>query len=112
VPSRDWRFRIQDILASIAKIQEYTTGITYKDFLEDPKTQDAVIRNFITIGEAANHVPDDITRRFPDIPWDKMRDMRNVVVHEYFGISLLTIWKTAESDLPPLIEPLRQILEA
>ena len=110
MPSRDWRFRIQDILDSIKKIQQYTTGMSYNEFLADPRTQDAVIRNFITIGEAANHVPEDIAEQFPDVPWGKMRDMRNVVVHEYFGVSLRTIWETVQSELPPLVEPLQKIL--
>ena len=93
------------------KIQQYTAGMSYSEFAADPKTQDAVIRNFITIGEAANHVPDDIAQRYPAIPWGDMRDMRNVVVHQYFGVSLRTIWETVQSELPPLVESLQRILE-
>lgn len=111
MPSRDWRLRIQDILECIEKVQQYTDGMTFEDFAADQKTVDAVLRNFTIIGEAARNVPDDICGRFPHIPWDKMRAMRNVVVHEYFGISLRIIWLTVQSDLPPLVEPLRLILE-
>lgn len=110
MPSRDWQLRIRDILECIEKIRLYTADMTYREFALDPRTQDAVIRNFSIIGEAANHVPEDIATRFPNIPWDKMRDMRNVVIHEYFGVSLRIIWETTKSDLPPLVEPLQSIL--
>lgn len=112
MPSRDWRLRIEDILECIAKIERYTTGATYKQFALDDKTVDAVIRNLTIIGEAASHVPEEICHRFSELPWEKMRGMRNVVVHEYFGVSLGIIWQTAKTDLPPLTEPLQRILEA
>jgi uncharacterized protein with HEPN domain len=55
----------------------------FETFSSDLKTVDAVIRNFTVIGEAANHVSEDITASFPDIPWQDMRDIRNILVHEY-----------------------------
>ena len=110
MPSRDWRLRIQDILECIEKIERYTAGMAYKEFAADDKTLDAVLRNFTIIGEAARNVPDAICERFPHIPWDKMRGIRNVVVHEYFGVSLEMIWETVRTDLPPLVHPLQQIL--
>ena len=87
MPFRDWKFRINDILAAIASIQSYAADMTYEAFVADRKTVDAVIRNFIVIGEAAAYIPDEITLAHPEIPWLDMRAMRNFVVHEYFGIS-------------------------
>jgi uncharacterized protein with HEPN domain len=72
---------------------------------------DAVIRNFIIIGEAATHVPEEVVSAHPEIPWRDMRDMRNFVVHEYFGISDKIIWDTVQNNLPPLINLLKPLLE-
>lgn len=76
------------------------------------KTIDAVIRNLIVIGEAARHVPDDISNKYFNIPWRAMGDMRNFAVHEYWGVEMRTIWKTIEEDLPPLVSGLQQIIES
>jgi uncharacterized protein with HEPN domain len=112
VPPRDWKFRIKDILDAVAKIKSYTEGITFESFCTDTKTQDAVLRNITVIGEAARHVPDEVIARYTDIPWSDMRDIRNVVVHEYFGVDLKILWETVQNDIPPLVSALDGILEA
>ena len=91
---RLWKYRITDILESIDKIQKYVADVEFDDFQKDEKTIDAVIRNFIIIGEAARKVPDEISAKYPNIPWRVMGDMRNFAVHEYWGVELRTIWKT------------------
>src|SRR5438132_10885843 len=65
---------------------------------------------FGVIGEAARHVPEDVVAANPDLPWPEMRAMRNVVVHEHFGVAQETLWKTAREDLPALVERLRRLL--
>jgi uncharacterized protein with HEPN domain len=102
---------VSDILEAITTIQDYTAGMDLKGFVEDRKTVDAVIRNFMIIGEAANHVPDSILTKHPEIPWREMRDMRNIVVHEYFGVSDKILWETVQSELPSLILMLHKLLE-
>ena len=72
---------------------------------------DAVLRNFMVIGEATRHIPTHITTAYPQIPWRLMQDMRNVVVHDYPNVSLQVVWETIQNDLPPLREPLRHLLE-
>jgi len=111
MPSRDWRLRIADILDAIATIREFTAGMDYDAFVRDRKTVDAVLRNFTIIGEAARHVPDEVTVAHPEIPWQDMRDMRNVIMHAYFGVNLLIVWDTIQSNLPPLAEPLEELLQ-
>lgn len=111
MPRRDWKMRIRDILDAITAAQEYTKDMKYEVFVADRKTVDAVLRNLIVIGEAANHLEDDIISAHPSIPWRDMRDMRNFVVHEYFGISDKILWDTVQNDLPPLIPFLRRLLE-
>lgn len=110
MPPRDWNFRVQDILDAIAAVQNYTAGMTLEAFIQDRRTVDAVVRNFIVIGEAVVHIPDEICARNPAIPWADMRAMRNFVVHEYFGISERVLWDTIQEDLPGIVEPLRRLL--
>lgn len=102
MPHRQWQFRVGDISAAIASIQGYVSGMSYDDFIADRKTVDAVIRNFIVIGEAAGHIPNEICQTHPELPWQDMRAMRNFVVHEYFGISDKILWDTIHLDLCPL----------
>ena len=108
---RHWKFRIADMIGAIEAVLEYTDGYGYGDFAEDRKTVDAVVRNFIIIGEAAVHVPEEICNAHPEIPWKDMRDMRNYMVHVYLGTSIETIWETITYDLPPLLPQLKTFLE-
>ena len=108
---RIWHHRITDILEAIERIQHYTEGMDFETFQRDSKTSDAVIRNFIVIGEATRNMPEEITEQFPTIPWRLMGDMRNFAVHEYWGVELRTVWETIHQDLPPLILLLREILK-
>lgn len=112
MPHRDWKLRISNILKAIRNVRTYTEGMSYNDFISDRKTVDAVIRNFIIIGEAANRIPNEVESMHPEIPWKDMRDMRNFVVHEYFGISDKIIWDTIQNDLPPLIQFLDNVMQS
>ena len=111
MPDSDQSLRLEHILDAIAKIERYTAGLTFETFAADEKTIDAVLRNLEIIGEAARNVPENVQEQHPEIPWDKMRDIRNVLIHEYFGISLSIIWETIKHDLPPLVMPLRGLLQ-
>ncbi len=102
MPERDWHLRIDDIAVAIDKIERYTVNMTLADFQADERTADAVLRNFEVIGEAARHVPEGVTKANPDIPWAKMRALRNVVAHAYFGVNLPIIWETIVRRLPEL----------
>jgi uncharacterized protein with HEPN domain len=110
MPSRSWRLRIQDILEAITAVNDYTTGMTFEEFVNDRRTIDAVVRRFTIIGEASNRVPEEICLCHPYIPWEDMRAMRNFVVHEYFGVSEEILWDTIHNDLPGIVEPLNQLL--
>lgn len=111
-PERNWKMRIEDILACIDKIRAYTNKMTYEQFRKDEKTVDAVIRNLEIIGEAAGFIPLEIQEKHPDLAWLEMRGMRNIMAHEYFGVSLPIIWRAIEQDLTPLAEGLKRILES
>jgi len=110
VPPRDWRIRVQDILDAIERVRRHVSDHDLARFTENELVVDAVSYCFGIIGEAARHVPDEIVAAHPELPWAEMRAMRNVVVHEYFGVTLETLWKTASEDLPGLVEPHRKRL--
>lgn len=110
MPRRDWRLRIDDILEAITRIDTYTRGMTEDAFAQDSRTIDAVVRNLEIIGEASGQLDEAVLRAAPEIPWGKMRGLRNVVAHEYFGVDVGIIWHTARNDLPPLEAPLRRLL--
>ena len=110
MPHRITDLRISDIIEAIQLIFEYVEGMTFDQFTEDRKTIDAVVRNFIVIGEAASHLSDDFIKDHPELPWREMRDMRNIVVHEYFGVDNMIIWDTVKKNLPPVLPLLKQLL--
>src|SRR3990172_7468066 len=110
MPARDWAFRIQDILEAIAKIQRCVSDMDFDTFENDEEIMDAVVHNLTVIGEAANHIPDDITSSHTEIPWRQMIDLRNFSVHAYWNLRPSVIWDTIQNDLPPLVEPLTNLL--
>jgi uncharacterized protein with HEPN domain len=110
VPRRDWLFRIQDIVAAIEKVQDYTSGMDAATFQRTSETLEAVLFNFVVIGEAAMHVPPEIATKYPEIDWKQMRGMRNRLVHEYFGADPSIVWQTVREDLPGVLPRLRAIL--
>jgi len=110
VPRREWRLRVEDILDAAARAQRYVEGMDVAAFIADQRTLDAVSRCFGIIGEAVVHIPDEVKDAHAEIPWVEMRAMRNIVVHEYFGVTNETLFKTAREDLTQIIEPLRKLL--
>jgi len=106
---RAWRERIRDILDAVAEIKAFTQGIAFEALRYDAKTMRAVALDFIIIGEAASHIPEEVERAHPEVPWHLMRAMRNRLVHAYFSIDPQIVWDTIYHDLPPLV-PLLEAL--
>lgn len=100
---------IEDILHSCNRIIDYTKDISYEFFISDPKTIDAVIRNFEIIGEAANRLPEDYKDSHPEIDWFRIRGFRNRIVHDYFGIDYSIVWQIKEKYLPTIIANLQRL---
>ena len=109
---RDWRFRVRDILAAVEAVGTYTQGMSYDEFRADRRTVDAVVRNLMTMGESIRWTPEAVLDDYPEVPWRVMRAVRNVVVHEYFGIDSRILWATVVYDLPPLVPKLEAVLES
>ena len=90
---------LTDIQEAISRITKYTTGITYKDFLADTKTQDAVIRNLEIIGEATKNLSGDLRELYTDVPWKGMAGIRDRLIHDYFGVNLDIVWQVGVEEL-------------
>lgn len=85
---RDESIYIDDMLEGMEKIKRYTQNMTYNDFVLDEKTQDAVLRNLEVIGEAAKNTPQNIRDKIRNIPWKNIIGLRNITIHQYFGVDL------------------------
>jgi uncharacterized protein with HEPN domain len=99
------------MLEATRRIQSYTSGYTLDAFAAESIVEDASVYNIIIIGEAANHIPDDIKGQFPDIPWLRIRGMRNAAVHQYFELDVGIVWDTIEQDVPVLEQQIQHILD-
>ena len=83
--------------------------MTLPQFKKNELVIDAVIRNFEIIGEASKNIPQTIQNVYPEIPWRQMSGMRNLLIHEYFGVDIDTVWHTAKKQLPALKNQLTEI---
>lgn len=105
--SRHGLLYLEDILKCMNMIESYTHGLSFEDFNENQLVIDAVVRNLEVIGEASKFVSEDIKQRYSDVPWKSMIGLRNILIHEYFGIDEQIIWQIITSDFrknKPIIE--------
>jgi hypothetical protein len=108
---RKWGFWVEEMLESIEKIRSYTKGMDKQAFMNDARTRDSVAMNIAVNGEGSTHIPDDILKKYPVIPWREIKDMRNIIAHEYPGIDWSLLWGVIENRLAELEETLQEMLE-
>jgi uncharacterized protein with HEPN domain len=89
---RDLKLFLIDILECIEKIESYISELSYEEFIQDAKTKDAVVRNLEIIGEAANQIPEEIQRKYQEIPWPQIISLRNRLIHGYFVVDYDIVW--------------------
>lgn len=107
---RSVKLFIQDVFEAIDKINSYVSGITDGEKLKnDQKTYDAVIRNFAVIGEAVKNIYEEVRKNYPNVEWKEIMAMRNLLIHEYWGINEKVMWNAIKKNLPELKEILAKI---
>lgn len=92
---------LEHILMAIESIEKYIEGYDKPKFMDDPKTIDAVIRQFEIIGEAAGNISKELVKDSP-IPWHRVIGLRNKLIHDYFGVDINIVWETSSHGLAPL----------
>lgn len=102
---------IQDINESIERIISYTRNIEYNNFVNDNKTQDAVIRNIEIMGEAVKSLSEKIRIDNPDIPWKSITGARDRLIHDYFGVNIDIVWNIVKEEIPSLLLKIKIILQ-
>lgn len=108
---RDFKVYLEDILEAVRKIRSYTDGLSYETFCESSLVVDAVTRNLEIIGEAAKQVPDSIRAQAPEIPWKRIAGLRDILIHDYFGIDFEIIWDVVTEKLAALERAVSRLLE-
>ena len=107
---RDDRERLEDILGAIQDIERYAAR-GREAFEIDDLIQSWMVHHLMILGEAANGVGGPVRDASPRISWSLIVAMRNILVHEYFGVDLAEVWRTVEHDLPPLKNNIQALLD-
>lgn len=102
---------LKHIMDSIDSIENYTTGKSEQDFVESQETQDAVMRRLAVIGEAAKNIPPELREKHKKIEWKAIIGLKNVLVHEYFGVDIEVIWHIVKEDIPRLKSEISKMLK-
>ena len=103
---------LYDIQESIRRIKAYTHEMTYKEFLADTRTQDAVIRNLEIIGEATKKLSVELRNRYSSVPWKEIAGTRDRLIHHYFGVDIEVVWKISVAELSNLTLQIAKILRS
>ena len=107
---RDYKVYLEDILEATRKTRRYARGMSVEKLAKDAKTLDAVIRNLEVIGEAVKNVPEEIRSKHSDVDWKKIAGLRDILIHQYFGIDIEIIWDIIQNKLPILEKKVKQML--
>ncbi len=99
------------IREAIETIQGYLEGVSYEQFESSKMITDAVVRELEIIGEASSNPSADFRSQHPDVLWRRMKDMRNFLIHEYFGVNTKVVWDTCKNNLPSLGDFIATTLE-
>ena len=100
--SRDFKAYLSDIIGSINKIEKYTENMSFQDFLQNELVQDGVVRNLEIIGEAVKKLPGDVKKHKAGVEWKKIAGLRDILIHDYFGVDVVIVWDIIKNKIPNL----------
>lgn len=103
--------RVQHMIESINKIFSYTEDLGYDEFYNSELVQDAVVKNFEVIGEAAYQITSELKDNYDNIEWKKIQGLRHVLVHDYYKVNPEILWNTKDEHLHALLIDLEGIIE-
>ncbi len=109
MPKRNYGLFITDIRDCSRRIMEYVKGKSFQDFTGNQMLMDAVIRNLEIIGEATKNIPSRIKQMYPKIEWKKIAGLRDMVIHQYFGIDSEILWDIVQHKIPELLENIEKM---
>jgi uncharacterized protein with HEPN domain len=102
---------LNDILTSSEKVIILTKDKSYEEFIKDWVVIDATIRNLEIIGEAVKKLPTNLKKRYSHIEWRKIAGLRDILIHEYFGINYKILWDIVKNKIPNLKEQIEKIIK-
>ena len=107
---RDYSIYLQDILSNIEHAETFAANLSLDEFIQNYQVNYAVVRCLEIIGEACKQIPQTMRNKYPEIPWQRIIGVRNVIVHEYAAVDIEIIWGTVKNDLPVLKNQIQQII--
>ncbi|WP_157463567.1 HepT-like ribonuclease domain-containing protein [Deinococcus pimensis] len=106
-----WRWRVRDMVAALERVARFTADLDEAAFHASELVQDAVLLNLLRVGESVSYLPDELRLLHPEVPWERLRQVRHLVAHDYFGLDLSLVWTTVREELPPVTAALREVAE-
>lgn len=102
---------LEHMLMYIIKLEKFSDNINYSDFKNNELVQNNIIRYLEIIGEASIKISKELKVKYPDVPWAKIKGMRNILIHDYGSVSVDVVWNTAKTAMTPLKEQIIKIIE-